>query len=153
MKEVKQPKKPLIFYYLIVLIIIMVLNFIFVPWFAERSIEEVDYGTFISMTDDKKIDEVDIEAQSNVIYFTGKDDKKVYKTAMVSDENLTERLYKSGAKFSGQEIKQTSPILSFYTQLDRAYTYIHITWKNACQSDDEARRRRQEFHDVWNGQE
>lgn len=113
MKEVKQPKKPLIFYYLIVLIIIMVLNFIFVPWFTERSIEEVDYGTFISMTDDKKIDEVDIEAQSNVIYFTGKDDKKVYKTAMVSDENLTERLYKSGAKFSGQEIKQTSPILSF----------------------------------------
>lgn len=98
MKEVKQPKKPLIFYYLIVLIIIMVLNFIFVPWFAERSIEEVDYGTFISMTDDKKIDEVDIEAQSNVIYFTGKDDKKVYKTAMVSDENLTERLYKSGAQ-------------------------------------------------------
>ena len=54
MKEVKQPKKPLIFYYLIVLIIIMVLNFIFVPWFAERSIEEVDYGTFISMTDDKR---------------------------------------------------------------------------------------------------
>lgn len=113
MKEVKQPKKPLIFYYLIVLIIIMVLNFIFVPWFTERSIEEVDYGTFISMTEDKKIDEVDIETQSNVIYFTGKDDKKVYKTAMVSDENLTERLYKSGAKFSGQEIKQTSPILSF----------------------------------------
>ncbi len=113
MKEVKQPKKPLIFYYLIVLIIIMVLNFIFVPWFTERSIEEVDYGTFISMTEDKKIDEVDIETQSNVIYFTGKDDKKVYRTAMVSDENLTERLYKSGAKFSGQEIKQTSPILSF----------------------------------------
>lgn len=117
MKEVKQPKKLLIFYYLIVLIIIMVLNFIFVPWFTERSIEEVDYGTFISMTDDKKIDEVDIEAQSNVIYFTGKDDKKVYKTAMVSDENLTERLYKSGAKFSGQEIKQTSPILSFILSL------------------------------------
>lgn len=117
MKEVKQPKKLMIFYYLIVLIIIMVLNFIFVPWFAERSIEEVDYGTFISMTDDKKIDEVDIEAQSNVIYFTGKDDKKVYKTAMVSDENLTERLYKSGAKFSGQEIKRTSPILSFILSL------------------------------------
>lgn len=117
MKEVKQPKKLLIFYYLIVLIIIIVLNFIFVPWFAERSIEEVDYGTFISMTDDKKIDEVDIEAQSNVIYFTGKDDKKVYKTAMVSDENLTERLYKSGAKFSGQEIKRTSPILSFILSL------------------------------------
>lgn len=117
MKEVKQPKKLLIFYYLIVLIIIMVLNFIFVPWFTERSIEEVDYGTFISMTDDKKIDEVDIEAQSNVIYFTGKDDKKVYKTAMVSDENLTERLYKSGAKFSGQEIKRTSPILSFILSL------------------------------------
>lgn len=113
MKEVKQPKKPLIFYYLIVLAVIMLLNIIVVPWFTERSIEEVDYGTFISMTEDKKIDEVDIETQSNVIYFTGKDDKKVYKTAMVSDENLTERLYKSGAKFSGQEIKQTSPILSF----------------------------------------
>ena len=113
MKEVKQPKKPLIFYYLIVLAVIMLLNIIVVPWFTERSIEDVDYGTFISMTEDKKIDEVDIEAQSNVIYFTGKDDKKVYKTAMVSDENLTERLYKSGAKFSGQEIKQTSPILRF----------------------------------------
>ena len=113
MKEVKQPKKPLIFYYLIVLAVIMLLNIIVVPWFTERSIEDVDYGTFISMTEDKKIDEVDIETQSNVIYFTGKDDKKVYKTAMVSDENLTERLYKSGAKFSGQEIKQTSPILSF----------------------------------------
>lgn len=113
MKEVKQPKKPLIFYYLIVLAVIMLLNIIVVPWFTERSIEKVDYGTFISMTEDKKIDEVDIEAQSNIIYFTGKDDKKVYKTAMVSDENLTERLYKSGAKFSGQEIKQTSPILSF----------------------------------------
>lgn len=113
MKEVKQPKKPLIFYYLIVLAVIMLLNIIVVPWFTERSIEDVDYGTFISMTEDKKIDEVDIETKSNVIYFTGKDDKKVYKTAMVSDENLTERLYKSGAKFSGQEIKQTSPILSF----------------------------------------
>lgn len=113
MKEVKQPKKPLIFYYLIVLAVIMLLNIIVVPWFTERSIEDVDYGTFISMTEDKKIDEVDIETQSNVIYFTGKDDKKVYKTAMVSDENLTERLYKSGAKFSGQEIKQTSPILRF----------------------------------------
>ena len=113
MKEVKQPKKPLIFYYLIVLAVIMLLNIIVVPWFTERSIEDVDYGTFISMTEDKKIDEVDIETQSNVIYFTGKDDKKVYKTDMVSDENLTERLYKSGAKFSGQEIKQTSPILSF----------------------------------------
>ena len=113
MKEIKQPKKPLIFYYLIVLAVIMLLNIIVVPWFTERSIEDVDYGTFISMTEDKKIDEVDIETQSNVIYFTGKDDKKVYKTAMVSDENLTERLYKSGAKFSGQEIKQTSPILSF----------------------------------------
>mgnify|MGYP000712141357 CR=1 FL=1 len=93
MKEVKQPKKPLIFYYLIVLAVIMLLNIIVVPWFTERSIEDVDYGTFISMTEDKKIDEVDIETQSNVIYFTGKDDKKVYKTAMVSDENLTERLY------------------------------------------------------------
>lgn len=113
MKEIKQPKKPLIFYYLIVLAVIMLLNIIVVPWFTERSIEDVDYGTFISMTEDKKIDEVDIETQSNVIYFTGKDDKKVYKTAMVSDENLTERLYKSGAKFSGQEIKQTSPILRF----------------------------------------
>lgn len=113
MKEIKQPKKPLIFYYLIVLAVIMLLNIIVVPWFTERSIEDVDYGTFISMTEDKRIDEVDIETQSNVIYFTCKDDKKVYKTAMVSDESLTERLYKSGAKFSGQEIKQTSPILRF----------------------------------------
>lgn len=125
MKEVKQPKKPLIFYYLIVLIIIMVLNFIFVPWFAERSIEEVDYGTFISMTDDKKIDEVDIEAQSNVIYFTGKDDKKVYKTAMVSDENLTERLYKSGASSQVRRSSRHHRYSVLYSVGSCLYLYSH----------------------------
>lgn len=111
MNEVKKPRKPLIFYYCIVLICLILFNSITVPWLMERQVKEVDYGTFISMTEKKQVDRVDLDSQENVIYFTDKEEQ-IYKTAMVEDSGLTERLYNAGISFYGQEIRQTSPILT-----------------------------------------
>ncbi len=111
MNEVKKPRKPLIFYYCIVLICLILFNSITVPWLMERQVKEVDYGTFISMTEKKQVDRVDLDSQENVIYFTDKEEQ-IYKTAMVEDAGLTERLYNAGISFYGQEIRQTSPILT-----------------------------------------
>ena len=111
MKEVKKPKVPLIFYYCIVVICLILFNALARPLIMERQIKEVDYGTFMTMTDNKQIDEVEIDAQENLIYFTDKDDK-IYKTAMVEDNGLTQRLHDAGISFSGQEIRQSSPILT-----------------------------------------
>ena len=111
MNEVKKPRKPLIFYYCIVLICLILFNSIAVPWLMERQVKEVDYGTFISMTEKKQVDRVDLDSQENVIYFTDKEEQ-IYKTAMVEDSGLTERLYNAGISFYGQEIRQTSPILT-----------------------------------------
>ena len=111
MKEVKTPKKPLAIYYAIVLVILLVLNFVVVPWASERQIKEVDYGTFMSMTEEKNIGRVDIE--SNQILFTDKENTQVYKTGLMSDPNLTERLYDAGAQFSSEIVEQASPLLSF----------------------------------------
>ena len=111
MKEVKTPKKPLAIYYAIVLVILLVLNFVIVPWASERQIKEVDYGTFMSMTEEKNIGRVDIE--SNQILFTDKENTQVYKTGLMSDPNLTERLYDAGAQFSSEIVEQASPLLSF----------------------------------------
>ena len=111
MKEVKTPKKPLAIYYTIVLVILLVLNFVVVPWASERQIKEVDYGTFMSMTEEKNIGRVDIE--SNQILFTDKENTQVYKTGLMSDPNLTERLYDAGAQFSSEIVEQASPLLSF----------------------------------------
>lgn len=113
MNEVKQPKKPLIYYYVIVLLVLMLFNFLAMPWILQRQVREVDYGTFISMTEEKQVGQVEIQAESNQIIFTDKDNTTVYKTGMVDDPDLTARLYNSGAKFSGQIIEQMSPILSF----------------------------------------
>ena len=113
MNEVKQPKKPLIYYYIIVLLVLMLFNFLAMPWMLQRQVREVDYGTFISMTEEKQVGQVEIQAESNQIIFTDKDNTAVYKTGMVDDPDLTARLYNSGAKFSGQIIEQMSPILSF----------------------------------------
>ena len=113
MNEVKQPKKPLIYYYIIVLLVLMLFNFLAMPWILQRQVREVDYGTFISMTEEKQVGQVEIQAESNQIIFTDKDNTAVYKTGMVDDPDLTARLYNSGAKFSGQIIEQMSPILSF----------------------------------------
>ena len=111
MKEVKTPKKPLAIYYAIVLLVLLVLNFVVVPWASERQIKEVDYGTFMSMTEEKNIGRVDIE--SNQILFTDKENTQVYKTGLMSDPNLTERLYDAGAQFSSEIVEQASPLLSF----------------------------------------
>ena len=110
MKEVKPPKKPLMYYYSIALLALLLFNFIAMPWLAERQVKEVDYGTFMSMTEEKSIKEVEIE--SGQIIFTDKDGN-FYKTGRMDDSGLVERLHSSGAEFSQEIIEQTSPFLSF----------------------------------------
>ena len=107
MQEVKKPRKPLIYYYAIVLIVLLVFNFLLMPWAAERQVREVSYDTFM------EIGQVQINQEDNEVIFTNKDGDKIYKTGMVEDPGMTERLYASGAKFSGQIIEQMSPVLSF----------------------------------------
>ena len=110
MKEVKPPKKPLMYYYSIALMVLLLFNFIAVPWMAERQVKEVDYGTFMTMTEEKNIKEVEIE--TNQIIFTD-NDGNYYKTGRMDDDGLVERLHASGAEFSQEIIEQTSPFLSF----------------------------------------
>ena len=112
MQQVKSPKKPLIYYYTIVIIVLLLFNLLAMPWISERQIKEVDYGTFISMTEEGKIGKVEIQQQENIILFTDEDETAVYKTAMVEDDQLTQRLYDAGISFYGEEIRQTSPVLS-----------------------------------------
>ena len=112
MQEVKKPKKPLIYYYVIVLVVLMIFNFLLMPWAAERRITEVGYDRFIEMTEEKDIGQVEINQEDNEIVFTDKEGSAIYKTGMVEDPDLTQRLYDSGAKFSGQILEQMSPILS-----------------------------------------
>lgn len=114
MNEVKKPRKPLIYYYVIVMIVLFLFNALAMPWLMERQIKNVDYNTFISMTEEKNIGQVSISNQDNTITFTDKDNERVYKTAMVEDQDLTQRLYDAGASFSGEEIRQVSPLLSFF---------------------------------------
>ena len=111
MKEVKTPRKLLAIYYAIVLLMLLLLNFVLLPWMEERQIKEVDYGTFMTMTEEKNIGRVDIE--SNQIIFTDKDETQVYKTGLMNDTGLTERLYDAGATFSSEIVEQSSPVLSF----------------------------------------
>ena len=111
MKEVKPSKKPLAIYYAIVLAVLLLLNLVLLPWMSERQVEEVDYGTFMTMTEEKNIGRVDIE--SNQIIFTDKEEKQVYKTGLMNDPELTQRLYDAGAQFSSEIVEQGSPILNF----------------------------------------
>lgn len=111
MKEVKPSKKPLAIYYAIVLLVLLIINLVVMPWLAERQVQEVDYGTFMSMTEQENIGKVDI--QSNQIIFTDKDNKQLYKTGLMNDPSLTERLYDAGAQFSSEIVEQGSPVLSF----------------------------------------
>ena len=111
MKEVKTPRKPLAIYYAIVLLMLLLLNLVLLPWMEERQIKEVDYGTFMTMTEEKNIGRVDIE--SNQIIFTDKDETQVYRTGLMNDTGLTERLYDAGATFSSEIVEQSSPVLSF----------------------------------------
>ncbi len=112
MQEVKQPNKnPFIFYYMIALIVIILINSLLVPQIVQRAVKEVDYNTFMQMTYDKQIDEVQV--QDNQIVFTAKDDKTIYKTGLMDDPDRTQRLYDSGAKFSSEIVEEASPVLSF----------------------------------------
>lgn len=112
MKEVKSPKKPLIYYYSIVLVLVVLFNALVAPLIIHRSVKEVDYGTFMQMTYDGEIGQVEI--QYNQILFTNKDNTEVYKTGLVDDPDRTQRLYENGAAFSGEIIKEMSPLLSFF---------------------------------------
>jgi cell division protease FtsH len=110
MKEVKNPKKPLYYFYGVMMIGIILFNFVLMPWFAQRQIQETDYGTFMKMTQNQEIGQVQI--QSNQILFTSKDGKQVYKTGLMNDPDLVERLNASGATFSSKIVEQTSPAKS-----------------------------------------
>ena len=110
MREVKTPKKPLIYYYALALLILSLLNFFVMPWLAEKQVKEVDYGTFMTMTEDKDVGQV--EVQENQIVFTNKDNTKIYKTGVMNDPDLIERLHASGAQFSSEIVEQMSPFLN-----------------------------------------
>ena len=113
MQEIKEPnKKPFIFYYLIVLLVIFLINSLLVPRIAERAVKEVDYTTFMQMTYDGQIGYVQIE--DNQIVFTDKQEEKIYKTGLVYDPGLTDRLYDNGAKFSSEIVEEMSPFLSIF---------------------------------------
>ena len=111
MNEVKTPKKPLVFYYGIAMVVLLLLNMLVMPLITQHQVEEVDYGTFIKMTESKEIGQVEIE--DNQILFTNKDKSKIYKTGLLNDDGLVQRLYDSGAEFSGEIVEQMSPLMSF----------------------------------------
>ncbi len=113
MQEIKRPKKPLIYYYAIVLIILLLFNLILLPWLLEQQVQEVGYDIFMEMTEEGDVGTVEIDEQDNEILFTNKEGDQIYKTGMVEDPGLTERLYDAGATFSGEIVEQMSPILSF----------------------------------------
>ena len=108
MNEVKSPKKPLIYYYLAAILLVVLFNMLAMPWLAEHQIQEVDYNTFVSMTEKKEIGKVEIQQQSNRILFTDKDEKTIYKTAIVPDNGMVQRLLDAGISTTGEEIEQTS---------------------------------------------
>ena len=112
MNEVKSPKKPLMYYYTIVLILLLVFNFVAMPWISEHQIKEVDYNTFINMVDNGEVSTVEIQEQNNRILFQGNDGRKIYKTAMLPDNDLVSHLLDANVSTTGEEIEQTSALVS-----------------------------------------
>ena len=112
MNEVKSPKKPLLYYYFVAMLLVMLFNFIAMPWISEHQIKDVDYNTFVTMTEQGEVGRVEIQEQSNRILFTSSDEKTVYKTAMVPDDGLVQRLLDAGVSATGEEIEQTSTLVS-----------------------------------------
>ncbi len=110
MKEVKPPRKPLFYYYGIALVVLLLINFLLVPLVARHAVQEVDYGTFMTMTENKEVGKVEVE--DNQIIFTNKDGSKIYKTGPMNDPDLTQRLYDAGTEFTRDIVEQTSPLLS-----------------------------------------
>ena len=112
MNEVKSPKKPMMYYYTITLILLLVFNFVAMPWISEHQIKEVDYNTFINMVDNGEVSAVEIQEQNNRILFQGNDNSKIYKTAMLPDNDLVSHLLEANVSTTGEEIEQTSALVS-----------------------------------------
>ena len=112
MNEVRSPKKPLIFYYIVAMLLVMLFNFIAMPWLSQYQVKDVDYNTFVTMTQQGEVGRVEIQEQDNRIVFTSKDEKSIYKTAMVPDDNLVQRLLDADVSTTGEEIEQTSLLVS-----------------------------------------
>ena len=112
MHEVKPPKKPLIYYYVVVALALLLFNFLAMPWLARQQIVHVDYGTFLDMAREQNLGRVEVQETENQILFTDKEGTTVYQTGMVPDPNLTQTLDDSGASFEGEIIQQTDPLLS-----------------------------------------
>lgn len=110
MNEVKMPKRPILAYYILIFLAIFLFNSIFVPMLRENAVKEVDYSSFMTMTENQEIDKVQVEQDK--ILFTKKDDKQAYKTAIMNDPELVERLHKSGADFTGEIVEAMNPLLS-----------------------------------------
>ena len=111
MNEVKTPKKPLLYYYIVALLVLLLFNLLAMPWLAEHQIKEVDYNTFVSMTEQGQLGRVEIQQQSNRILFTDKEETAVYKTAIVPDDGLVQRLLDADVSTTGEEIQQSSVLL------------------------------------------
>ena len=112
MNEVKSPKKPMMYYYTIALILLLAFNFVAMPWISEHQIKEVDYNTFINMVDNGEVSAVEIQEQNNRILFQGNDNSKIYKTAMLPDNDLVSHLLEANVSTTGEEIEQTSALVS-----------------------------------------
>ena len=112
MQEVQKPKKPLIFYYGVVILVLLLFNFFAMPWIAQRQVREVDYGTFIDMAEEQQLGQVEVQQQEQQIIFTNKDNTAIFKTGMMPDPDLTQRLDDSGAVFSGEIVEQANPFIS-----------------------------------------
>ncbi len=126
MNEVKTPKKPLLYYYAIAMVLVLLFNFLAMPWLMEHQIKQVDYNTFVSMTENAEIGQVEIQEQDNRILFTDKEEKTVYKTAMVPDPELTQRLLDAGISTSGQEIEQVSLLASILSWVLPIFLFVGI---------------------------
>ncbi len=113
MKEVKTPKKPLIYYGLIVLTVLLLFNMLITPMIAQRQVKEVDYGTFVQMAEDKDLGLVEVDEAENQVVFTDKDNTAIYKAGMIPDPGLAQLLKDSGAQYSGQILEQVNPLISF----------------------------------------
>ncbi|MGM9585538.1 MAG: ATP-dependent zinc metalloprotease FtsH [Faecousia sp.] len=126
MNEVKNPKKPLIYYYLLVLVAVVLFNMLAMPWIAEHRIQDVDYNTFVTMTEQGEVGRAQIQEQNNRILFTDKAEQNVYKTAMVPDDNLIQRLLDAGVSTTGEEIEQTSLLVSLLSWILPLVIFIAI---------------------------
>ena len=126
MNEVKSPKKPLLFYYSLVLMFLLLFNLLAMPWMAEHRIQDVDYNTFVTMTENGEIGKVEIQQQNNRILFTKADGATVYKTAMVPDDDLVSRLLAAGISTTGEEIEQTSVLTSILGWIVPLLVFIFI---------------------------